>query len=210
MPPNLALRVHAKITEMIMQRQLAGGDVIVEGRLTRDLGVSRTPLREALVRLEGEGLLVKEANRSFRVRKVDAAEYFQSMKVRELLEPEAVVLAIGKVSAEQLAQARRLIGELLAEPERPHVEHFRIDDHLHTMFAQASGNAVLAHTIDALRISCRLFKIDWLRDRTPPTCREHLDIIDAFEKSDAKLARQMMTQHIRQLSRDVMENMVGA
>ncbi len=60
---------------MIRDRRLKGGESIIEARLADTLGISRTPLREALQRLEGEGLVRKVANRSYIVRHVDLSEY---------------------------------------------------------------------------------------------------------------------------------------
>src|SRR5690606_25698048 len=84
----LSERVHLAVSKLIKSQQLHGGDIIVESRLADILGVSRTPLREALQKLEGEGLVIRNG-RSFIVRAVGLAEYLQSLKVRELLEGEA-------------------------------------------------------------------------------------------------------------------------
>ena len=80
---NLSNQAHQAISEMIQRRRLRGGEVIVELRLAEVLNISRTPLREALQRLEGEGLVIKGTGRSFMVRHVDLREYLQSLKVRE-------------------------------------------------------------------------------------------------------------------------------
>ena len=74
---------------MIHQRDFKGGQQIVELRLAEQLGISRTPIRQALMRLEGEGLLQKSGSRHYFVRRVELQEYLHSLKVRELLEAEA-------------------------------------------------------------------------------------------------------------------------
>ena len=74
---NLSNQAHQAISEMIQRRRLRGGEVIVESRLAEVLNISRTPLREALQRLEGEGLVIKGTGRSFMVRHVDLREYLQ-------------------------------------------------------------------------------------------------------------------------------------
>ena len=104
---NLSNQAYASVSEMIQQRRLKGGALIVESRLADMLGISRTPLREALQRLEGEGLVIKGAGRSFIVRHVDRGEYLQSLKVREILEAEAVMLAIGRIPPVKIIQAKR-------------------------------------------------------------------------------------------------------
>ena len=138
---SLADRAFSKVRGMIVDRVLAGGDVLVEGRLTGMLGLTRTPLREALVRLEGEGLLVKRKNRSFAVRQVPAAEFFQSLKVRKYLESQAARLAVGKIDIKQVRALRRRIVSL-AKVDIHVPDHWYLDDDLHNWLAQAGGNEV--------------------------------------------------------------------
>ena len=97
---------------MIQERTLPVGRPIVETKLAEQLGVSRTPLRQALQRLESEGLLQKLEGRSYVVRKVELREYLQSLRAREILEAEAAELAIGRLDPEKIAQARASLHEV--------------------------------------------------------------------------------------------------
>ena len=108
-PVNLGSLAYTALSDMIRHRRLRAGDAIVEARLAETLGVSRTPLREALQRLEAEAMVVR-AGRSFVVRRVDLGEYLKSLKVRSVLEPEAAALAVGRVPGVQLAAVRGLKG----------------------------------------------------------------------------------------------------
>ena len=90
---------------MIHQRDFKGGQQIVELRLAEQLGISRTPIRQALMRLEGEGLLQKSGSRHYFVRRVELQEYLHSLKVRELLEAEAAYTATDKVSETDIQNA---------------------------------------------------------------------------------------------------------
>ncbi len=198
---NLSSLAYKSISEMITHRRLRGGEAIVEKRLADALGVSRTPMREALQRLEGEGLVQKTANRSYVVRKVDLREYLESLKVRELLEPEAAVLAMGHI-APGTFQAVRLELEQLQSATKYHPDaHGTSDNNLHNMFADACGNTVLAETIGALRTTTRLFEIDRLADRVVPDSTEHLEILSAIEAQDKAAARKAVRTHIRSLMR---------
>ena len=82
---TLAEQAYADLSKMIHQRDFKGGQQIVELRLAEQLGISRTPIRQALMRLEGEGLLQKSGSRHYFVRRVELQEYLHSLKVRELL-----------------------------------------------------------------------------------------------------------------------------
>ncbi|MBV9078453.1 MAG: GntR family transcriptional regulator [Methylobacteriaceae bacterium] len=198
---NLSNLAYKSLSELIRTRRLKGGVPIIEAKLAEGLGLSRTPLREALQRLEGEGLVVKTANRSFMVRAVDLAEYLQSLKVREILEPEAAALALGRVPPARIGAARQEIADLMAATSYHTDAHWRSDDRVHTLYAEACGNAVLAQMIAGLRVTTRLFEIARLADRLGPDSREHLDILDAIEAGDARAARRAVQAHLRSLAR---------
>lgn len=199
---NLSHLVYTAVADMIRRRQLRGGYSIVESKLAAQLGVSRTPLREGLQRLEGEGLVVKSGGRSFIVRHVDLGEYLQSLKVREILEPEAAEIACGHIPADELDAVRTEIDGLNAGPKSLHTEaHWRSDDNLHELFARHCGNEVLLQMIRKLRVTTRLFEIARLKDRVDPDLSEHARILDALETGDPKAARKAVQTHIRSLQR---------
>ena len=198
---NLSNLAYNSISEFIRTRRLRGGVPIVEAKLAEALGLSRTPLREALQRLEGEGLVVKAANRSFMVRSVDLAEYLQSLKVREILEAEAAALALDRVQPSRIAAARREIAELMTATTYHTDAHWRSDDNVHRLYAEACGNAVLAQMIASLRVTTRLFEIARLSDRLEPDSTEHLEIVAALESGDARRARRAVQAHLRSLTR---------
>jgi DNA-binding GntR family transcriptional regulator len=198
---NLSNQAYNSVSEMIRRRRLRGGEVIVEARLAELLSISRTPLREALQRLEGEGLVVKGAARSFIVRHVDLGEYLQSLKVREILEPEAAALAVGRIPRAQLIAVRREAEQLRAATAYHTDAHWRSDDNLHGLYINHCGNDVLGGIIKELRVTTRLFEIARLADRLEPDSTEHLAILAALEAEDAKAARRATQAHIRSLSR---------
>ena len=196
---NLSNLAYRAISEMIRDRRLKGGVQIVEARLAEVLGVSRTPLREALQRLEGEGLVCKLANRSYLVRSVDLAEYLHSLKAREILEAEAAELATGHIPEMTLASVRHEIEELRASTTYHTASHWLSDDNLHNVYIDHCGNPVIARLINALRVTTRLFEIARLKDRLEPDSVEHLAILAQLEAGNARQARDAVTAHIRSL-----------
>lgn len=196
---TLSDQAYDAISTMIEQRQLASGSVIVEQQIADRLGISRTPLRQALQRLEAEGVLVKSANRSYQVRKVELREYLQSLKVRELLEAEAAALCVDRVDPEAIAAARSALRQLETRKPYDMLAHWRSDDEVHGLFIENCGNRVMADMIHALRAGTKMFEIDRLAERLEPDVRQHEAILDALEARDARAARKAAASHIRSL-----------
>lgn len=191
------------LRRMILEKTLHSGGAVVEGRLVDELNISRTPLREALLRLEGEGLLVRSSGRSYSVRFISAQEYFQTMKVRELLETEAIALSINKVAPELIDELAVKVQSLAAgEPEQA---FWDVDDQVHTLFAHHSGNAVLARMIEQARTQSRMFELITPFNRIDEDRAEHLAILNAWRSGDASLASQAVRTHIRNLSAFVLK-----
>lgn len=204
-PSNLTDRAYAVVRRLILQRELSGGEVLVEGRLAERLAMSRTPLREALLRLEGERLLVRANARSYAVRRITASHYFQCLQVRERLEAQAVSLAIGHVPADEVRRLRESI--LTLDSTQQGSSHWQADDQIHGMFARASGNEMLAETIAQLRVLCRLFEVVDPFNRIEEDRAEHLAILDAYEVGDAARAEQAVVAHLRHLGRYTMSRL---
>lgn len=196
---NLTDQAYMVVRRMILERELTGGEVLVEGRLATQLDMSRTPLREALLRLEGEGLLVRANARSYAVRRITAAHYFQCLQVRERLESQAVSLAIGRIAPTEIQQLRDSI--LGLDSSQQGSSHWQADDQIHGIFARASGNEMLAETIAHLRVLCRLFEVVDPFKRIEDDRFEHLAILDAYSAGDGGLAEEAVTSHLRNLGR---------
>jgi DNA-binding GntR family transcriptional regulator len=196
---TLSRQAYDAISTMIEQRKLASGQVVVEQQLANGLGISRTPLRQALQRLEAEGVLVKSANRSFQVRKVELREYLQSLKVRELLEGEAAELCVDRVDPEAVRRARKALHAVKSRRPYDMLAHWRSDDEVHGLFIENCGNQVMTDMMHALRASTKMFEIDRLSERLEPDSRQHEAILDALEARDPKAARKAVAGHIRSL-----------
>ena len=205
---NLSERVYRQLSGMILEKKLPGGTAIVEGRLAEELDVSRTPMREALGRLAGEGLLVRTTPRSYSVRRVSPSEFFQSMRVREILEAEALDMAIDRVPEDVLLDLAARIKDL-AGAEEQESAHWQTDDRLHMLFAEYSGNAVLARLLGEVRVTTRLFELSRPFDRVQHDGAEHLAIIEACLRRDRAAANEALLTHLRNLQREAIDAMTG-
>jgi DNA-binding GntR family transcriptional regulator len=195
-PKGIAENVYARLLQMLEGRLLPADSAVAERRLAGDLGVSRTPLREALRRLEGEGWLARRSDGTLAVRRLDVEEMLEVLKVRRLLEPEAAAAACGHVPEAEIDALRRRVQGLLAGGDPLDPERAAIDHALHRAIGAACGNRTLAATIADLRRRTVLFATRRVPERLEPVCAEHLAILDALARRDATAAREAMATHV--------------
>ena len=192
--PKLSTVAYGALLDMILRGTIAPGELVTERQIAARLGMSRTPVREAVRRLEGEGTLERQRDGALIVRPYSMEEFLQALAVRRLLEGEAARLAAGKVSPAILAAARerteRLRRDGMAETAR------QDDRDFHAAIAEASGNPVLATTISDLRKRTAMFRLGRLPERVDQVCDEHLTILDALASGDGEAARAAMQAHI--------------
>lgn len=197
-----------RLTRLILDRQLVAGTSIVEEKLALSLDISRTPLREALARMEAEGLVVKAGSRSYRVRLVTAPEFFQSMRVREVLEREIVEMSVPHIPPDLIARLRDRIAALVPGQGDSHI-YWEADNDLHTLFPDHCSNRVMADVVREMRITARLFEASNPFGRAAADQREHLAVLDAAAARDVRGAGRAMARHIRNLQQDVMKGLRG-
>ena len=196
---TLAEQAYADLSKMIHQRELEGGQQIVELRLAQQLGISRTPIRQALRRLEGEGLLQKSGSRHYFVRRVELQEYLHSLKVREILEAEAAFTAANNVSETDIQNAR--INLKIVETQQPYsvLSHWQSDEEVHGLFIDACPNRVLREVIRSLRATTKLFEIENLAERLEPDSRQHDAILTSLLIRDKEAIKASVQFHIKSL-----------
>jgi len=196
--PSRGAAGHAydQIVEMLLSRRLGPDAVVHERRLASELGFSRTPLRDAIHRLEGEGMLARRSDGSLAVPRLDAEETLEVLGVRRLLEMEAVGAAAGRVPVPVLTSLRRRVQALAASGDPSNPDRLILDLEIHRAIGEACGNRCLARTIADLRRRTQLFATRRTPERLEPICAEHLAILDALEAGDAEAARASMAAHI--------------
>jgi DNA-binding GntR family transcriptional regulator len=193
---GLANQAYDNLVDLILTRELKQGDQVQERALALKLGLSRTPLREAMHRLEGERILERKSNNRLFVRLVTLQEIMETLHVRRVLEGEAAARSAGKIPQEILQALHAEITELLCANDPAHPRHQTIDGQLHGLISEFADNELLAKMIDDLRKKTRMFSLKRLDNRMASVCVEHLAIIDALLAGDAQAATQAVQQHI--------------
>jgi DNA-binding GntR family transcriptional regulator len=199
---SLADQAYRRVRRMICTAELQPGAVISESGLCEQLGLGRTPVREALRALASEHLIEVYPRRGMFVAGVDPRNLRAISEVREQLEPFAAKLAAERRDDSDLAVIDELLTDLAAF-ERGDVEEHRhvlmdLDERIHHVVYQASHNAYLAHDLDsyythALRIwFLGLTKVTHLQQAV----LEHREILEAIRDGDAERAAVVMSKHI--------------
>ncbi|MGU3493444.1 GntR family transcriptional regulator [Xanthobacteraceae bacterium A53D] len=207
--PRLTEVAYRQLLDMILSGQLESGTVVQERRLAKALDVSRTPLRDALFRLEGEGLLIRKGEGALQVKTVTVEDYSHALRVRITLEREAARLAAGHVPAAVLGPLKARIEALMAAAEAaggdlPGREELdAVDEILHEAIADNCGNPLMAELIRQVRQRSRLFGLERRPGRIRQICAEHLDIIAALAPGKGAAAEAAMALHLGNVIEDL-------
>jgi DNA-binding GntR family transcriptional regulator len=210
--PDLALSevAYKAMMDMLMSGELAPNELITERQIALQLGISRTPLREAVRRLEGARYLERQRSGALVVRALPIEEFMHILNTRRLVEGEAARLAAGRVPITELEQLKSRIGEALKLPEDAVTPEFASSDRdLHALIAEASGNPVLQQIIDDLKMRTSMFKFGRLPVRRKTVCAEHLAIIDALMAGDAERSQKAMQEHVDQVRLMILARLGG-
>ncbi len=207
--PNLTEQVYEQLIGLLIAGELRPGDVITERRMAERLNASRTPIREALGRLEAEGLVYKQPSRGVTVSPFSTEAFVDILNVRRLLEAEAAYLAAGKIAPERIEAIREALHTLGRNPRPTLAEIWAVDDMLHGDIADAAGNALMAAMIRDLRRRTHVFNAY----RNPVTPRfsveENTKLLDAVAGKDRDAARAAMSAHIEMVKLAIIERLSG-
>lgn len=202
---NLARAAHKRIIGMIFEGQIKSGDALQEAALGEVLGMSRTPVREAIKRIESEGLAVTEG-RFTRVRSLPVSEVEEIFFLRLELEPFAARAAVRLPPSQVDAMEARVRALMAGGPEIDDAQ-WQTDNDFHNMLAQEAGNGTLASTIEALHRRTCAFDHTQLPDRFLKGCEEHIAILDAVRSGDADAVVTALTRHLENARDAVLERM---
>ena len=197
--PTLHNVVVSRIRDMIIEGQLPAGGRIHEGQLGQQLGVSRTPLREALKVLANEGLVELIPNRGATVRKLTTKDVKDMLTVLGSLENLAGPMTCENASDEDIREVRRLHDEMLKYYSAgDRLQYFKRNQQIHTALISLSGNESLALVYDILQ--SRMKRIRYLGHRTDEqwaaAVADHEDMIGALEARDSQRLASAMVSHV--------------
>ncbi|MHB9752816.1 GntR family transcriptional regulator [Streptomyces sp. BYX5S] len=197
--PPAAERVYDHVKRGVLERSYEGGTLLTEGELAEAVGVSRTPVREALLKLEVEGLLKLYPKKGALVLPVSAQEIEDVVETRLLVEEHAVRKAF-PARPRLVARLEELLEEQRAQAAAGQfTEAATTDRCFHAEIVRSGGNEILSRLYDQLRDRQLRMGVAVMRshpDRIAKTLAEHAEILDALRAGDEEAAVAVVRRHV--------------
>lgn len=202
---TLADQAYKIIKKAIINGKLKENELLPEEKLAKNLGISRTPLRDALNRLSVEGLVVQQTGRPARVASFTKEKSLEYLELRSLLEVYNIEKTISKFDDGLIKKLKENLDEQMAAFERGNYHDFiELDREFHLLLASRNNNSELKETIHRLNTGInRAFLI--LSSTLPASAKdayhEHKEIVEALENQDVVLARNKMIVHLNNVEK---------
>jgi len=197
---TLADRVYQNLRADILSNRLPPDSPLRESAIANALEVSRGPVREALRRLEAEGLVSLIPRRGAVVSSLSREEFLDGYRVREALETLALRLAVPRLGKDDLAELERLHERMIQHAEAEDRDaFFAANTAFHALIVDRSGNRQLQQFYQPLVNQMRRYQLRsaQLRGGLSRSCEEHRQILQAIKAGDADQASALLSEHIR-------------
>ena len=198
---NLDHKVYKTLKAMILGQKLGPGAKIHQEKLADDLGVSRTPLVNALKKLEQERLIVAVPRKGFYVRRFSPKEMIRIFELREVLEGLAARRASVRITDGQLQKLRGFFKEVKVSDQGKDVERYAEEDRrFHHFLIEMGGDEILSGILEMYNLITSSYLVGFRGGLVRPpreTLSEHLAIIGAIHRQDAEKAEQAVRIHLR-------------
>lgn len=200
--------VYDELKMQILTGQIEPGTRMMEVEMAKEMGVSRTPVREAIRKLEKEGLVTIEPRRGAYASEVSVRDMIEILEVREEIEGLATELAAKRMDDDTKARLYRTAdkyGEAVKDNDTG--EMIKLDTEFHHIIVEGSRNKILMNVVEQLQELVLRFRYIYYDDfrRAEKMPREHKAIIEGIKSGNAKSARKAAEDHVEQL-KSVVEN----
>ncbi len=202
--PSLSDQVYLALREALLSGAFAPGDQLREGEIAQQLGVSKTPVREALSSLRAKGLVKSSPTRGIVVIQIDVDTVKQLYEVRALLEPDAVRRAVPLADDKLLAKATRLLDQARTHGERQDFNALSQSNRdFHELLYERCQNVEMQRILNDMRDQFQFVAANGWRGASPSwelERTEHLAILDAVANGDADSAAELSRDHLERAS----------
>lgn len=198
---NLDQQVYQAVKLMIIERKLTPGAKIIQDKLAQELGVSRTPLVNALKKLEHEKIVAAIPRRGFFVRLFTKQEMMQIFELREVLEGLVARRAAAQITETQITTLRHFFSGFQQDEQLEDLKKYAHEDrHFHSFLIEVGGKGFLAdilETYNILTLSYQMIAQEGLVRAPRETLPEHLAIIEAISRRDNVEAETRIRRHLQ-------------
>jgi len=210
---SLQGRVFHKIREDILNGKYKTGDSIKEIVVSKELGVSRTPVREALKQLELEGLVISIPNKGAVVAGITEQDIMDIYIIRSLIEGLAARWAAAHITDEQLKRLEEIIELTEFYAGKHDVEHLHeLDTQFHEIIYEASNSRPLKHILSDFHIYVQRARMESIAmpGRDLKSTQEHKAILKALKDRNPEEAERLTNQHVRNVTENMMKHLKKA
>ncbi len=208
---SLADQVFEKLENDIIQGVYPRGEILTELKLVDQLGVSRTPIRDALRRLEQERL-IEDTGKGSRVVGITEEDLEDIMNIRQRIEGLAAYYAAKNMTPEGLSELTHIVDLQDFYYDKGDAEQLRqVDEQFHDLICYLSKRTVIMDTLIPLHRKTRRYRRISMEDwsRTVNTRKEHKAIFDAMASGDADLAESLMAKHIENAKKHMLGGFIN-
>ena len=201
-------KTYKAIKQAIISYEVKPGEPLAEEQIANKLGVSRTPVREALKELQKEGLVKMIYRKGAFVADISSEDVEEIFLLREILECAAVKIAIPRLKEEDLIEMESLFNSISKDIEmKNYKDIFDTDIKLHSLIVDTAGNRRLSKFLNILNGQVQRMRIlsATAPGRLNKSLQEHKDILEALKKRDTGLAEQRLKHHIRNIKNNILE-----
>jgi len=187
------------LREAILKGELKPGERLMELQLAAKLGVSRTPIREAIRMLEQEGLAVTIPRRGAEVAKMTEKDMQDVLQVREVLDELAASVACELITVEELKQLEQAMEDFEIATNTKDIKRIADTDMMfHDIIYHATRNPKLVNILNNLREQMYRYRVEYLKDEAnyPILLKEHREILKGFEVKNKNLVTESMRTHV--------------
>ena len=197
---RLADDVYEQILSAILSGEIVPGERLIQENIASQIDVSRTPVREAFLRLEREGVLETAGRGGFQIRNITEQEIQELYLAREAVEGFAAKLLAGALSQEQVQNIEAAVRSEISLNSTHKEEHFHANRNIHRTIVAQTGNGILLDMFDSIwnrGISIRSFSAYRIPDDTDNR-EQHLELLDQIKMGPTVEAENAMVAHIRE------------
>ena len=197
--PNLKKAAYNFIVDSLANGKLKSGKIVDLDKVSRELGISRTPVKEALIELQGEGLISRQG-RFYTIFVTSERDIISLYEAREVLEAQSSMFAALRASDEEIQEMGKLMERISEASKRKVADPVVLSDmngEFHTLVAKASKNDFLERYSREIRMKLRVARASLFTsaDRVKNEVREHSQIFRAISDHDPEAAWKTMMQH---------------